>query len=70
MRTINKTAKELREDLSQRESLRARDIVSLYGIGLSTVWLYVKEGKLTPKKISPKITLFSAIEVSNFFNMK
>lgn len=37
-------------------------------IGLSTVWLYAKEGKLTPKKLSARVTVFSIEEIDSLFN--
>ena len=37
-------------------------------IGLSTVWLYSKQGKLTPKKLSDRVTLFSVEEADRLIN--
>ena len=48
--------------------LRVKDISELYSIGISTVWLYAKEGKLTPIKVSSRVTVFDAYEVESFFN--
>lgn len=36
--------------------------------GLSTVWLYAKQGKLTPKKLSDRVTLFSVDEANKLIN--
>jgi len=47
--------------------LRASDIVEEYPIGLSTVWNWAKKGKLTPIKVSERVTVFSAEEVRNLF---
>ena len=41
-----------------KKYLRAKEVAEYLSIGLSTVWLYVKQGKLTPKKPSPRVTLF------------
>ncbi len=48
--------------------LRAKDMAKYLNIGLSTVWLYSKEGKLTPKKLSARVTLFSVEEADNLIN--
>ena len=52
----------------ERKHIRASEVANYLGIGLSTVWLYVKQGKLTPKKISPRVTLFSIEEVQRIIN--
>ena len=43
--------------------IRAKEVASFLGIGLSTVWHYSKIGKLTPKKVSSRVTLFSLEEI-------
>ncbi|WP_419677628.1 helix-turn-helix transcriptional regulator [Aliarcobacter lanthieri] len=43
--------------------MRAKQLAEHLGIGLSTVWLYAKQGKITPKKISDRVTLFEVAEV-------
>lgn len=48
--------------------LRAKAMAGYLNIGLSTVWLYAKQGKLTPKKISDRVTLFSVEEADKLFN--
>ena len=53
---------------NQKLKLRAKEVSELYSIGLSTVWLYAKEGKLNPIKISSKVTIFDAKEVETFFS--
>jgi predicted DNA-binding transcriptional regulator AlpA len=42
--------------------LRAKEMAKYLNIGLSTVWLYAKQGRMTPKKISDRVTLFSVEE--------
>jgi len=49
------------------KKLRARRVAEEFGIGLSTVWLYAKEGKLTPIKVSNRVTVFDTDEVLKFF---
>ena len=48
--------------------LRAKQVADEFGIGLSTVWLYAKEGKLTPIKVSSRVTVFDTQEVLKLFN--
>ena len=43
--------------------MRAKQLAHHLGIGLSTVWLYAKQGKITPKKASDRVTLFDVVEV-------
>ena len=43
--------------------MRAKQLALHLGIGLSTVWLYAKQGKITPKKASDRVTLFEVLEV-------
>ncbi len=51
-----------------KKYLRAREIKENYGIPLSTLWLYAKQGKLHPKKVSERVTLFSVQEIEEFIN--
>jgi len=47
---------------------RAKEVSDLLGIGLSTVWMYSKQGRLTPKKLSEKVTVFDIEEVRQLLN--
>lgn len=44
--------------------LRAANVAKYLNIGKSTVWLYAKQGKLTPKKLSSRVTVFDIDEVN------
>jgi len=57
----------LKKSLNTRSKkyLRARGVAEYLGIGLSTVWLYAKEGKLHPKKISNRVTVFCVDDINN-----
>lgn len=46
-----------------KQMYRAKELAQFLGIGLSTVWLYAKQGKITPKKISTGVTVFDIDEV-------
>lgn len=50
-----------------KRMLRAKEVASCYGIGLSTVWHYVKLGLIKSNKVSEKVTLFNVKELDEFF---
>lgn len=43
--------------------MRAKELARHLNIGLSTVWLFAKQGKITPLKISEKVTVFDVLEI-------
>ncbi len=47
-----------------KKYLRANEVKDYLGIGLSTVWFYARSGKLTPKKISKRVTVFDIDDVN------
>jgi len=53
---------------TQQKYLRAKALARYLNIGQSTIWLYAKQGKLTPKKISDRVTLFSVEEAEKLIN--
>ena len=56
---------ELKKEFPKK--LRAKQVAENFGIGLSTVWLYAKEGKLTPINVSARVTVFDTEEVLKLF---
>jgi predicted DNA-binding transcriptional regulator AlpA len=63
------TKNELEEKYeAKKKYLRAKETAEYLSIGLSTVWLYAKQGKLTPKKISTRVTVFRIEELDNLIN--
>lgn len=50
------------------ENMRAKEASKYLGVGLSTVWLYVKQGKLHPIKLSDRVTIFKKSDLDNFIN--
>jgi len=48
------------------QNLRAKEASKYLGIGLSTLWLYAKQGKLSPIKLSKRVTIFKKIELDEF----
>lgn len=47
--------------------LRAKQVAKEFGVGLSTIWLYSKQGKITPIKVSERVTVFDTEEVIKLF---
>ena len=45
-------------------TVRAKEVANYLSIGLSTVWHYARIGKLTPIKLSSRVTVFSMDEVN------
>lgn len=56
-------SKENFEQYKTAKYMRAKQLSMHLGIGLSTVWAYVKQGKITANKISERVTLFDVVEV-------
>ena len=50
------------------QNLRAKEASSYLGIGLSTLWLYAKQGKLNPIKLSQRVTIFQKSDLDQFIN--
>lgn len=38
------------------------------GVGLSTVWLYAKQNKIKPIKLSDRVTIFKKEDLDAFIN--
>ncbi|MBU1666941.1 helix-turn-helix domain-containing protein [bacterium] len=47
-------------------NLRPSEASHYLGIGLSTLWYYVKQGKINSIKLSPRVTIFKKEELDNF----
>jgi len=62
----NKQSINLNTELPKK--LRAKRIAEEFGVGLSTVWLYAKQGKLTPVQVTERVTVFDTQEVLALFN--
>ena len=53
------------EEVQLKKKYRAKELAEYLGIGISTVWLYAKQKKITPIRISAKVTVFDIDEVKN-----
>lgn len=50
-------------DIQTKKMYRAKELAEYLGVGLSTIWLYAKQKKITAYKISEKVTVFNIDEV-------
>ena len=42
----------------EKQNFRAKEAATYTGLALSTIWLYARQGRLHPVKLSPRITVF------------
>lgn len=56
-------SKEEYNTLQTKKYMRAKELASHLGVGLSTIWLWNKQGKITSKKLSERVTVFEVAEV-------
>jgi predicted site-specific integrase-resolvase len=40
-------------------NVRAKRLAEILEVGVSTIWLYAKQGKITPIKLSDRVTVFN-----------
>ena len=52
----------------KKRVLRTRDAHKYLGIGRTTLWKYIKEGKLTPINLSKGIVVFEISELDSFID--
>ena len=63
------TQKKEYQNMQKPKYLRSKELAIYLGIGESTVWLYVKQGKLIKHKISAKVTLFDVEQAEKSLNL-
>jgi excisionase family DNA binding protein len=49
--------------MQEKKFMRASELAKHLGVGKSTVWKWVSDGKITSKKISERVTVFEVAEV-------
>jgi len=47
---------------------RPKDAAEYLGVGLSTLWRYIKQGKLRTIKLSSNVTIIKKIELDAFID--
>lgn len=52
------------------QNMRAKDASKYLQVGLSTIWLYVKQGKITAIKLSDRVTIFKKEDLDSFINQE
>lgn len=53
--------------MQQDKLLRVKEVAEKLSIGVTTVWLYAREGKLPkPTKISPRVTVWKESDINKF----
>lgn len=52
--------------MSTAGNMRAKQASKYLGVGLSTIWLYAKQGKITPVKLSERVTIFKKSDLDTF----
>lgn len=50
------------------QKMRAKQVAKEFSIGVSTLWKYVKDGRIKAYKITDGVTVFDRDEVIAFFN--
>ena len=50
------------------QNFRAKGAHQYLNIGLSTLWLYVKQGKIKAYKLSDRVTIFKKEDLDAFIN--
>jgi predicted DNA-binding transcriptional regulator AlpA len=53
---------------TNKKYFRAKEVAEYLSIGLSTVWLFTSQGRLTAKKLSPRVTVFDIEEVERLLD--
>lgn len=54
------------QQLKERRFLRDKQAAAWLGIGISTLWLYVRQKKIPSIKLSPKVTVFAVADLEEF----
>ena len=51
-----------------KQNFRAKEAAKYLDVGLSTIWLYAKQGKITPHKLSERVTIFKKEDLDRLIN--
>ena len=49
-----------------KQNYRPKEAAEFLSVGLSTLWLYIKQGKISTKKLSDRVTIITRAELENF----
>ncbi len=53
-----------------KENYRANEAAQYLGVAKSTIWLYARQKRLTPIKLSERVTVFKKSDLDNLTNKK
>jgi len=53
---------------SNVQNMRAKEAHKYLGVGLSTLWYYVKQGKIKAYRLSDRVTIFKKSDLDAFIN--
>lgn len=48
------------------QNMRAKEAAKYLSVGLSTVWLFAKQGRIHPVKLSDRVTIFTREDLDAF----
>lgn len=54
--------------LDIKQNYRAKEAAKYLGVGLSTIWLWTKQKKITAYKLSDRVTIFKKEDLDRFVN--
>ena len=54
------------QQIIKTENMRAKEAHKYLGVGLSTLWLYVKQEKIKAIKLSDRVTIFTKSNLDAF----
>lgn len=52
----------------QKVFYRAAEAATYLGCAKSTIWMYAKQGRLSPKSLSKRVTIFHIDDLNNLIN--
>lgn len=70
MSNTEKERRQAQSDITIKENYRPKEAADFLCVGLSTIWLYIKQGKLQSKKLSDRVTIISRESLESFINTK
>ncbi|WP_373033425.1 helix-turn-helix domain-containing protein [Sulfurovum sp.] len=50
----------------EKQNFRPKEAAEFLGVGLSTIWMYVKQGKIKTTKLSERVTIIQRKELEIF----
>jgi excisionase family DNA binding protein len=51
-----------------RRMMRVKEAASVYGVGVSTLWLWAQQGRIKPVRMGKRLTLFPVDQLEALFS--